>query len=124
MSDGRADEKTPFVWKRAEDQAAWTWIAAAFAVFYFGEAVLFWRGIEIAAPLMANIPLANPLVYPLGYWGLFGLCVYLVQRKYQSAATGSKARFRWWQGTLLTAAITIGVVGTAFVVIRGSGSQT
>ncbi len=117
-------EMDAFKWKRSEGQAVWVKIGLVFLFFYFGEAILFWQGLGLARPLM-RLPLFTPLVYPLGYWGLFGAAIYLIQRKSSAEVRYAAAkRFLRWQGALLTIGITIGVVGVAFVVMKGSGSTT
>jgi hypothetical protein len=115
-----------FKWKKAEGQTAWIKIALAFLVFYAGEAILFWQGLALATPLMRLIPFSIPAIYPLGYWGLFGVVVYLLQRTKRSGQdrNAAAARFRRWQGALLTTAITTGVIGVTFVVMLGSKSTT
>ena len=115
-----------FQWKRSEGQGVWIKIGLAFLVFYVCEAILFWNGLAKAEPLMRRIPLADPVIWPLGYWALFGAVVYFLQRKSRSCQTrnAAVARFRRWQGAILSAAITIGVIGVAFVVIRESGNVT
>lgn len=56
----------------------------------------------------------------------FGLVIYRVQRKNPAARTQSVAekRFLRWQMGLLTSVITIGVVGSTFLITKGSGSTT
>jgi hypothetical protein len=124
---GKNDPEGPdaFKWKRVEGQILWVKIGIAFLIFYAGEAVLFWQGLALAAPLM-RMPLFNPIVYPLGYWSLFAYVIYLIQRKNPSSISQPAAvrRFHRWQGGLLTLGITIGVVGAAFVIMKGSGSTT
>jgi hypothetical protein len=113
-----------FRWTRAEDQFLWIRIGVAFLVFYLCEAILFWRGgLTLAAPLM-RLPGSYPLIYPLGYWGLFGVAVYFLQRRKSSQADPVATRFRRWQRGIATAVITAGVIGPAFAVIVGSGSVT
>src|SRR5580704_16110246 len=101
-----------FRWKKSDGQAIWLKIGVAFLVFYAGEAILFWHGLGLAEPLM-RLPFAYPVIYPLGYWGLFGAVIYLLQRSKSSGPEhdAAVARFRRWQGALLTAAITTGVIG-------------
>lgn len=103
----------------------WLKIGLAFLVFYAGEAILFWQGLALAQPLM-RLPFAYPVIYPLGYWGLFGTVIYRLQRRKSSGQERDAvvARFRRWQGALLTAAITTGVIGVTFIVIIRSGSTT
>jgi hypothetical protein len=124
---GRADSKRKgsLTWKRTEGQSLWIRISLAFLAFYVGEAVLFWQGLALAKPVF-RIPLAFPLLYPLGYWGLFGFVVYRIQiRKLAfQAQSAAERRFLRWQRGLMTLVITIGVVGSAFLVIKGSGSTT
>ncbi|MEI8194619.1 MAG: hypothetical protein WCI73_01790 [Phycisphaerae bacterium] len=124
-TQGKSRGTASFRWKEAEGQAAWFKIGLAFLAFYVGEAILFWHGgLVWAAPLM-RLPLSFPLLYPLGYWGLFGFIVYRLQRKKSAApAISAAARLRRWQGALLTAVITIGVIGLTFVVMLRSGSTT
>ncbi|HTL52059.1 MAG TPA: hypothetical protein VL860_05715 [Planctomycetota bacterium] len=113
---------TAFFWKRTQDQAIWVWIGVAFLVFYFGEAILFWEGLALAAPIL-RLPLAVPFVYPLGYWSLFGLVIYRIQRKAsQVSHSAAEKRFLRWQATLLTVGITVGVVGVTYIVMKESGS--
>lgn len=114
-----------FRWKKSDGQAVWIKIGLAFLAFYACEAILFWQGLALAEPLM-RLPFSYPVIYPLGYWGLFGAVIYLLQRRNSSGQERDPAvaRFRRWQGALLTAAITIGVVGVTFVVTKGSGSTT
>ena len=124
---GRSDPErnVALQWKKAEGQNLWILISLAFLVFYAGEAILFWQGLALAKSLF-RIPHACPLIYPLGYWGLFGLVIYAIQRKNPSSRTRSAAqrRFLRWQEALLTFSMTISVVGSAFLVMRGSGSTT
>ena len=105
-------------------QTVWIKIGLAFLAFYVAEAILFWQGLGLAVPLIRRLPLGCPVIWPLGYWGLFGVVVYLLQRREMSCQERDPAvaRFHRWQGALLTAAITTGAIGVAFVVIRGSGS--
>jgi hypothetical protein len=114
-----------FRWKKSAGQAVWLKIGVAFLVFYIGEAILFWHGLTLADPLM-RLPLAYPMIYPLGYWGLFGAVIYRLQRRKTSGqqCDVALARFHRWQGVLLTATIATGVIGVTFVVIIGSGSTT
>ena len=129
MSGGReqTDRKgtAAFQWQKDRAQTVWIQIGLAFLVFYFGEAILFWRGLALAAPVM-RLPFAFPVIYPLGYWGLFGAVIYLLQRRKSSGEdrSAAAARFRRWQGALLTVTITTGVIGVTFVVMQGSGSTT
>ena len=104
----------------------WIKIGLAFLAFYVGEAILFWQGLALAGPLMRLIPFSVPVIFPLGYWGLFGTVVYMLQRRKPSRqdCNAAAARFRRWQGAILTAVITTGVIGVTFVVIMGSGSTT
>ena len=69
------------MWKRSESQTVWIKIGLAFLAFYIAEAILFWQGLALAWPLMQRIPLADPVIWPLGYWGLFAAAVYRLQRK-------------------------------------------
>jgi hypothetical protein len=114
-----------FTWKVAEGQALWIKIGLTFLLFYAGEAILFWQGLGLAGPLL-KIPFAAPILYPLGYWGLFGYVIYMIQCKNTASLTKSAAekRFLKWQGGLLAAGITIGVVLSAFLTMRGSGNTT
>ena len=115
-----------FRWKNSEGQQAWVKIGFSFLAFYLGEAVLFWQGgPHLGAPLF-NLPLAAPLVYPLGFWALFGVSIFVILRKEPASAKQSVAakRFLRWQGTLLTLSITVGVVGIAYIVMKESGNTT
>jgi len=123
---GDSEEAVTFRWKKAEGQEAWIKIGLAFLMFYFGEAVLFWQGGPTLAAPLVKFPLAVPLMYPLGYWGLFGASIFFILRKNSSSYNRSAMdkRFSRWQGGLLTLCITVGVVGVAFTVVEGSGSTT
>ena len=120
------DEAAIFRWKRSEGQNSWIKIGVAFLLFYFGEAVLFWGGDSALAAPLTRLPLAYPFVYPLGYWGMFGASIFFILRRSSSSTEHNAVakRFFRWQGALLTLGITVGVVGVAFVVMRGSGNTT
>ena len=113
---GDSEEAVTFRWKKAEGQEAWIKIGLAFLMFYFGEAVLFWQGGPTLAAPLVKFPLAVPLMYPLGYWGLFGASIFFILRKNSSSYNRSAMdkRFSRWQGGLLTLCITVGGVGVAF----------
>jgi hypothetical protein len=112
-----------FKWKDNDGQSVWTKVSFAFALFYFGEAILFWQGLALATPLM-RISYFVPLIYPLAYWASFGGTVYWITQQRVVERDGPAARFLKWQSALLTIVITTGVIGVAFVVMRGSGNTT
>jgi hypothetical protein len=127
MSD--SNETPAFRWKRDEGQTLWIKVGLAFLVFYAGEAILFWEGPPPFGTLRepaSHIPLAYPLLYPLGFWGLFGYIVYAIQRKNPVSQTrsASKKRFLQWRGRLLALAFTVGVIGLTFVVMSVSGNTS
>jgi hypothetical protein len=148
-----ARRASDFRWTKAEGQTVWIKIGLAFLLFYAAEAILFWQvtttteqpqqqqqqqsgnsnrsneqrreGHALADPLM-RLPGANPLLYPLGFWCLFGVIVYRLQRRNRrrQPRDAAVARFRRWQALLITAAITVGAIGVAFLVMRRSGNVT
>jgi len=110
-------------WTTAEGQRAWLGIGGAFLVFYLGEAVLFWRGGPGAGNFIGELPFGVPLVYPLGFWALFGAVVWALVRRSKRRKNADRKAQRW-QTALLAAGITLGVVGTTYLVMRQSQDLT
>jgi hypothetical protein len=108
------------------NQRKWIKVSLSFLVFYFGEAVLFWKGgLELGYPLF-KIPFAIPYLYPVAFWGLFGFSIYLIQRVKSADPKNKVAKnhFAKWQNSILTIGITTGVIGLTMVVMHKSGSIT
>ncbi len=106
------------IWVEEREQKVWLWIAAAFAGFYFGEALLFW-GPE---PRVKAPPFT-----PLLYWGAFGVViVWLVRRQSKKDARTVTAAGvpHGLQSAILGIGITASVVGLAYLVMGVTGNVT
>ena len=101
-------------WVEGPEQRVWVWIATVFAVFYVGEAILFWG---------PNPRVEAPSFTPLVYWGAFGACVIaLVARQPKPTLDERALRVpSGLQTTVLGIGITASVVGMAFVVMALAG---
>ena len=100
-----------FVWIEEREQKVWAWIAAVFALFYFGEAFLFW-----GPEPRVHAPAFTPLVY----WGVFAASIVwllLRQAKKEPSRKPTSGVPRGLQSTILGAGITASVIGIAFLVM-------
>lgn len=115
-----------FLWHKSEGQNSWIKIGFSFLVFYFGEAILFWEGGWMLGGSLMKLSFANPYIYPIGYWVLFGICIYFIQSKKSSSQDNDPIakRFFKWQGIILTTGITIGILALTITVMRVSGNTT
>jgi len=104
------------VWVNDEEQKVWVWISILFAIFYFGEAFLFW----------GPTPRIHSSLLQLTYWGIFGLSIYVVGNRRKTSdrtklVTRTHGAFQW---SILGAGITMSVVGITFLVMRLTGNVT
>ncbi len=95
----------------------WKRIAIIFIIFYFLEAVLFWKGLCLARTIL-DIPHACPYIYPLGFWGLFAFIIYRLIKGRPTVGVSSM------MDRVLAAGIPLGVVGNAFLVMMYSNNIT
>lgn len=104
--------RNKLVWVDEREQKVWLWIAVAFVLFYFGEALLFWG----PSPRI-NAPPFTPLIY----WGAFGATIIWLLRR-QGKKTPAKPVAatvpRGLQSTILGIGITSSVVGITSLVMK------
>lgn len=101
------------LWREDKSQKAWLWIGLLFLAFYFLEALLFWG---------PTPRITAPPYTPLVFWGLFGSGVIVIVSRFSTGSTTS--RIETIQAWVLGTVITLGAVGSAFLVIARTRDVT